>query len=52
MMFKSLKIMQDSLARHAQAAQKVCNTIDEYCGKPEKPPLKTVPTIANFSRPQ
>lgn len=50
-MFKSLKIMQDSLARHAEAFHKLCNTTDGYCQTPDKPPLKVVETRNNHARP-
>jgi len=51
-MFKALKIMQDSLQRHKEAAEKLCAITDPYCPPRLPEPIKKVATNNNFARPE
>jgi hypothetical protein len=53
-MFRLLKALNQAMDDNQKAAQSLCNTVDDFCGRPSKlpKPLKSVPIIQTFARPQ
>ncbi len=51
-LFQAIHIMHDSLERHKEAADKLCDKMDAFCEIKHLPdPIKKVETHQNFARP-